>query len=38
MKWIDALGTLLGLLKYVFLAGLALFMVYMIGLLRKDVN
>jgi hypothetical protein len=38
MKWTDALGSILGLLKYVFVAGLALFMVYMVGLLRRHVD
>jgi hypothetical protein len=38
LKGLDALGYMLGILKYLFLAGLALFMVYLIGLLRKDVD
>jgi len=28
----------LGILKYVFLAGLALFMIYLIGLLRRSTD
>lgn len=32
------MGYMLGIVKYVFLAVLALFMVYMIGLLRKSVE
>ena len=38
MKWIEILGYFLGVLKYAFLAALVLFMVYMIGLLRKSVD
>lgn len=38
MKWISALTCTLGILKYLFLAGLSVFMVYMIGLLRRNVD
>jgi len=38
MKWISGMDYLLGILKYILLVGLALFMVYMIGLLRRDVD
>lgn len=38
MKWIEALGYMLGLLKYVFLAGISLFVVYTIRLLRRNVE
>ena len=38
MKWISGLDYLLGILKYILLAGMALFMVYLIGLLRKNVD
>ncbi len=38
MKWIEAFSYLLGLLKYVFLAALSLFVIYLIGLLRRSVD
>ena len=38
MKWIEALSYVLGVLKYVFLAALSMFVLYMIGLLRKSVD
>ena len=38
MKWIDSLDYMLGILKYVLLAGLSLFVVYLIGLLRRNVD
>ena len=38
MKWIEGLNLILGILKYVFLAVLSLFMVHMIGLLRRSVD
>jgi len=38
LKWIEALGYVLGTLKYLFLAALALFMLYMVGLLRRSVD
>lgn len=38
MKWISGLDYILGILKYILLVGLSLFMVYMIGLLRRDVD
>jgi hypothetical protein len=38
MKWISGLDYLLGILKYILLVGLALFMVYMIGLLRRNAD
>ena len=38
MKWIEIFGYGIGLLKYLFLAALSLFVVYMIGLLRKSID
>ena len=38
MKWISAFTCALGILKYLFLVGLSVFMVYMIGLLRRNVD
>lgn len=38
MKWISSLDYILGILKYILLAGLSLFMVYLIGMLRKNVD
>jgi hypothetical protein len=38
MKWISHLDYILGILKYILLGGLSLFMVYLIGLLRKCVD
>ena len=38
MKWTDVLDYTLGIAKYVFLAGLSLFAVYLIGLLRRSVD
>ena len=38
MKWISSLDYILGILKYILLGGLSLFMIYLIGLLRKGVD
>jgi len=38
LKWIDGLDYVLGILKYLFLAAFSLFIVYMVGLLRKSVD
>ena len=38
MNWIEAFSYLLGILKYLFLAALSLFMIYLIGLLRRSVD
>jgi hypothetical protein len=38
LKWISNLDCILGILKYILLGGLSLFMVYLIGLLRKNVD
>jgi hypothetical protein len=38
LKWIEIFGYGIGLLKYVFLAALSLFVAYMIGLLRKSID
>jgi hypothetical protein len=38
LKWAEIFNYALGTLKYLFLGGLALFLAYMIGLLRKNVD
>lgn len=38
LKWTDVLDYGLGIVKYVFLAGLAFFMLYLIGLLRRSAD
>lgn len=38
MNWTDGLSLLLGILKYLFLAVFALFVVYVIGLLRRSID
>lgn len=38
MNWTNIFEYALGLMKYVFLAGIALYVIYFIGLLRKDVD
>ena len=38
MKWIEELSFVLGLFKYVFLAALSLFIIYVVGLLRRSVD